>query len=734
MGSLSRIIARRAFAAALSVLAAGSAGAQGPPPGADPAVPWPDAAVAESLKVLASLDSAIRRDRRDAAAWYRRGMISWGLLYRARVGPPYRGLDWTRLGRQADTSLRIAKQLAPNNSRYVLSLGQYMLGSGQSSMRAQAYPMFDDALEAARRGGDSVFLAEALIEFGRMVWRRYDAVANTVHVDEPPAGLPECVFPGGAVWRRAEEQFANVDAFNAYHNARLECTRPVAGTGESDYARAESHFREAYTVSRGDQRSFRQLAMVMVEKNRWNELRTLARDRVQRVPADGWGWMALALGAYRGGSPDAAEALFDTAFTHFSESERARLGGLQRVLRPRDTLEFLRASADDRMRRTREHWRLADPLWSRAGDDPRTEFLARVAHAEFRWSVDELGSRGADSDRGEILIRYGPPDVIAVIRGAITHTLWDYDTGLFFIFEGAPTFGTSRFVQEWGARIADVTFTKPAAWDNMTRGTIHEMPVRLARFRTSGDSVDLYLAALAPMAAMRRSSAINTQATTLLWLLGEGRADIADTARTDADGSRVWMYRLAPANYMYRIEATANGVDDAGRAMEWFRVGEDTATGFATRGFGISDVVVATRVEPRGTPRRWTDYSVVPALKPVSSSGELAFLWENYDLAARNGESRYSIVLTIQRVRGVRGRVLAEVVGALSSVVGVNRRDDRVTFTWDRTVAHANVLVDNMAVSLRGTPAGNYRVTLEVTDRITNRKTSRTTMVTVERE
>ena len=65
----------------------------------------PPAAIAESAAVLASMDSALRSNTRDAAAWYRRGMVAWLLTEQARGGATVPGHTRFSLMRTAGTSL-----------------------------------------------------------------------------------------------------------------------------------------------------------------------------------------------------------------------------------------------------------------------------------------------------------------------------------------------------------------------------------------------------------------------------------------------------------------------------------------------------------------------------------------------------------------------------------------------------------------------------------------------------
>src|SRR4051812_33081041 len=94
------------------------------------------AAVADSLTVLRQLDSTLHAHPRDAATWYRRGMLAWALYERDRNKPPVAGLDWTRLGQMADTSLRIAADLDGTSGQYRMMAGRFLLSSGVAMTRA----------------------------------------------------------------------------------------------------------------------------------------------------------------------------------------------------------------------------------------------------------------------------------------------------------------------------------------------------------------------------------------------------------------------------------------------------------------------------------------------------------------------------------------------------------------------------------------------------------------------
>src|SRR5689334_13971833 len=135
---------------------ASSASAQRPV-GADTLSP---PAVAESLKVLAQIRKQLDKDKNNGELWYHRAMLSWALYDRDRTEGGLKNLDYTLLGAEADSSMRIASRIEPSNARYKLSLAQYYLGTGWIPVRVQSYMMFDGALRIARRGTDSLLLAE----------------------------------------------------------------------------------------------------------------------------------------------------------------------------------------------------------------------------------------------------------------------------------------------------------------------------------------------------------------------------------------------------------------------------------------------------------------------------------------------------------------------------------------------------------------------------------------------
>ena len=722
------------FAVAALLAFAETGRAQGPV-GADTLSPK---SVADSLAVLQRLDSIIAKSPNDAAAWYQRGMIGWALADRARAEPSVRGLDWTLLGRMADTSLRIAAQLAPQNAYYRLMVGKYLLASGVSITRFAAGGFFEDALTVARSDTNGEARAYAAIEVGRVHWRRYDTRENR-RIETSPGAAIRSVSRAAVVTGSSEETGpATTQSLKGIEDALALTTQalPFDLAGGPDYERAESLFREAYDAAPGNRRAFQQLAMLLAARSRWTELTAHARAQVRAAPWDGWGWMTLGLATHRAGDSRAAAAAYDSAMVYLTKQERARLDRMERVLRDADTTIAVRGDAGTQLATRRLYWMFADPLWSRDGNESRVEFLARLTFAELRWTVEEMGVRGADSDRGDIFVRYGPPDVVASFGAGYgedageVSIVWVYRSGLIFTFTGSPTFATARIPIEDEVYVDEVRTAQPVRWDNMLRITIDSLPVQPVRFRAGRDSVDVFVAAAPDVQRIRSSMSVAGVPRADYWLLTGGSVAIHhDSARLTAPTTLSWTRRVAPGTYVYRVEASAEGAEVAARAAAPLVADNDDATGFTIRGFGMSDILLARDAEARGSSlvRRWTDYRITPSGGTIPLNGRVTFLWENYDFAPRGSNAEYRVAVVIQRERSAAGRVAARVVSRISGAVGVDQAADRVTVRFDRTTPHASVIADFITLELPDTPAGRYRATLEITDLVSGQTTTRST-------
>jgi hypothetical protein len=654
-------------------------------------------AATDSLAVLKDLDAAVRKNSKDAATWHRRGMVAWALYERTRHLPPLRGLDWTLLTRLADTSLRIAMELEPDNEQYFLAVGRFLLSTSVPYRRWGPYAVFDEAVRRARTTGDPHTIATAAIEAGRLYWMQLGGLGC---MSASPTLLPAA---GGvaADSRLTPLTGRGVDPRMFAQNFR----------GEVPYLKALLLFRQAYEAEPDNPRAFRHLAMFIANQRQWAEVASLALSRVDAAPTDAWAWMTLGLGRQRAGNGAGAIAAFDSGLKYMEPAERARLDRIERVLSDADRARF--ASLNDSSRAVAEslYWRNNDPLWSVPGTEPRYEFLARMTLAEIRYTAEELGANGVNTPGGN-----------AHIRGASA-------------LDGCrpPRLAAT----DWN----DTTIPRGAAarWGNLAGVRMDTIPSQLARFRGPGDSTDVMHAALPPVDVIKRLTDINGPVRTDFWLLIDGTTDVArDSVRPSTGEVHVFTRRLPPGFYVYRTEASAHGSQVSARATAAFRAGDDPRTGFRTAGFGMSDVLIAKTAEAgAGMPRRWTDLAIAPLAGPTPRGSTISLVWEMYDPGNDAGRMRYDVAISIRRpttrsaTRAAPERIAASIVSGIAGAIGVSRGDDHVEFRFERNLPFHATSVDNIGVSLGNTPPGTYLLTLQVVDRVSGQVTGRSQELTI---
>jgi GWxTD domain-containing protein len=774
-----RLVRHSALAVAAVSLSAVAALAQKyQPVGADTLSPG---AVAESLAVLKMLDSTVRANPKNAQAWYRLGMVAWALATRDKAHRgEIKGLDHTRLGRMADTSLRISQALAPDSSRYAMAAATYLRQSGFMMTRLGAVAQYNNAVDAGRNSKDPDQHAEAAMQSGVVKWRRYETFAHR-RMEVGLATAPRSVRQGsspmaGAMQSLMEQAQAGmggsasppgtggsdpgqmtVDMAQSIGDLgpgsfslkgvldgieQLTMDLPFSVQGQDDYVAAEALFREAYNAAPKHLHAFRNLAMLLIEKERWTEAAALAHQQLLISPWDADAWLTLGVATHRQKDDKTAEAAFDSAMANMSPSDRARFDDINRILSTRDAAKLASRTEPDQLAMQRHYWLQSDPLWSLPHTPPHIEFLSRVAYSDLRWSVDELGVRGADTDRGELYVRYGPPDLMFSLSPNAAYGFtdvtqwWSYRVGLLFAVTGTPTMGTMHFPVADFEYATAMTDAAPVRWDNLTTLRITTLPIRAARFRAGKDSVELVVAAIAPVDSIKKREQVTSNVGLMLWLMDRTDATIVhDSVEATKDVANAVWHTVHTGYYFLRAEAAATGSSRAA-SVDWqIHAGndDDLSTGFGMAGFGMSDVLLATQfTAPAGTPRSWHDFRLSPLAGAHSRKAPLTLVWESYGLGQADGQAKYEIAVTLEHEHSLISRVAAEILDRLAALVRTDRALNKVTFRFDRNVPYSETIVEGVPIGLTGTPEGSYKVTVAITDHVTGRTTSRTTTVEIQ--
>ena len=703
------------------------------------------AASGDTTRAYALLDSALHRNKLDGAAWHQFGLLNWNMAKSKRNGGYISDQRVIQLLRGADSALRLATQFSPDSARYWLSLGKFNLSSGVSTMRFSAAGQVHSALDAAGRTGDSLLMGVAGDEVGMATWRRYESVANRALMSDGQQKIQLSMF----------STFSRDKARDFIDSFIHKITPP---TGEHDYLEAFGYFDRAIHADASSLRISRHVYMSYGERQRWAELLDVANRRARSYPLDYQARLAQGLAFHRLGNEKQSQLAFDSAMTMMDDVEQSRLTRFTRILRPRATKETKGTIGDslslsklpEAQQRGLEqmYWFMNDPLSLTNENEFKLEFLSRVVWSDFRWTNEDLNLRGADTDRGDVYVRYGPPDLELSVPGTSSFDasntdggvtlVWAYRNGLVFFFDLRPGFGSAQYAFNDHDNVEQIKSALPVSFDNVAASRmIDTIPVRVARFRAGHDSTDAVVAARLPIDSLVRGLEMTSAPVDIDFRIYDqfvrvkGVESEQTSVRPDSMTkplSRVWTRRLGPGINVIRIEALQADSRRAARAMA--RV--DPA---ATTGFGMSDILLGTKPTPKaGTaPRRWTDIALEPNLGVFARGASIGLLWEMYELAAKDGASKYRVAIEVQRAdRSVVGSFAARVVDGLGRVVGREQRSrDKLTISFDRTAASASALVEFLSLDLSESAAGSYRLRVDVTDLATNARTTRQTVFTI---
>lgn len=620
----------------------------------DPTVIKADSMTArgDTAQAVALLASAVIIQPKNAALWHRYGVLLWQGAASQRRGAFIRDGGVIRTLQLADSALRLATRFDGDNPAYWVSLAEFNLQSDVGSMRYAATQQMALAQQTAARVGDSVWLALAADEVGLATWRRRETIAHRA-----------LVGAGQRMQLQTDGRFNRAHAGDFLASFANKIEPP---TGQADLEAALTQFRLATAMAPSTLRYSRHVYMTLATDKRWDELLAIGTARARASDFDAQARFARGVALHRLKRFPAARAAFDTALTLLNDSTREELFRLDRVLSPgssvttgeggMDVAAFRTMNAAQREAMQRMYWALNDPVPATVENEAELEFLTRVVQSDWTWTEETLGVHGADSDRGDIFIRYGPPDEEMTLPGTASvqqdlspskdvgdeydkgrgpaggmfatsqqggATLaWLYASGEAFFFDLAPGFGTARTPLTDQRFVRDATTVKPVAFENLRAPRlVGSLSMRATRFRGSADSADvLIVAALPSTTRLTAADSPPDPSHNLLRASDEARIAEAPSAsaigdKTSAATAQVDLLVIDGAARQVRFTSTSERlsvktatrrvwVERMGRGANFVRLDVTDVTANrlaralvavevpATGGFGVSDVLL----------------------------------------------------------------------------------------------------------------------------------------------
>ncbi|MDQ8154191.1 MAG: GWxTD domain-containing protein [Gemmatimonadota bacterium] len=659
---------------------------------------------------------------------------------------------------RASEKLERALDLDPNNPRYLLELGRLRLKT--PFLRIEAERLFAKAQRAARDAGDPALLATIEYELGLVAARRFNALRHRRILTGTTTAL---------------DLDAAVNDWHYIRDFLEQRTAPVTEAGELDRLTAEEHFHAALAADSTHGGAAADLLALLYESDRTEEMLPLATTLARRQPRAPRTWLAYGLALYATDQLAESASAFDSALALLPEPTRDALLDVTQWLRPDDAARLAGLPAEVRAATALAWWRSADPLALTPVNEARVTLLARAAYADLRFTSEEAGLAGWRTDRGQIWMRYGRPAVIASFapetqetNGAESTarilTVWWYPaTSLRFVFRGPPAINAAGFAGNFRAYADNARRIIPMRLDDAHAALrLDTVAVQVARFRSSaGARVELF--AQWPTDRMLADVELTPALVEGGFAFGEGAAYrtprmIRDTLHLPAGRharavSRQWARTVHRAGaYAYRIEARQPDTGRGARGDGTVDLSPAEAAPIGAPGrFDISDLVIADRIVARdavsvpdtaaGPPARVAAtreaFSIeANAAMRFALRDTVALYWETYGATVDTaGVARLRVRVTVRILSIDRGRAFtARVLGGLADAVGLSAvGEETVSLAYERAVAVGTMAPHHLALGLGDAPAGQYAVTVDVTD-LGGRRTARTERtITLER-
>ena len=662
----------------------------------------------------------------------------------------------------ARLAYRYAKSLRPDDDALIIEASLVDLANADTSVRRVAFVALDSLVGAHIAGGYPDRAAAAISQLAFGIWDRAQRMLERpqkIDVDD---------------LEHAAHDLAR-SAPPLDHIPNVPTTSSTLGVSEAQWAaRLFDAAARLSTTPRDRSRRMRLALAPWVVLGEWASLDSAAAALLLFTPNDSAVLPARALAAYRTMSRPVMEsprvrALFDSTLARMPRVDSAFYDSFDGVLSANDDTWRYGFLPDQRRTLDRRGWAVLDPLWSTSVHEIQLARRARVAEADYRYAdIAKAGCSGSETIEGQILLRRGTPtahwtvtkkydsrmrierswtEMVAVLDQEVDNS-WRVFYGTHFTLRKAaqlPPVDPCTAETGTTSSLLSCAVARTAVWPEAPfYGNTSAVDVTVARFRVRGDSVDMYVAARVPLAPFKdrndETSRDTDRIAAGLWLTNElgvvlhqNTVTRALPAPKDVSWTLQWNTRVGSLRMMHRVEAIELTKPTGARGVARFTT--DAQAGFPTRGFGMSDVLVAASAKSTAREaKRWTDLTITPNAATVTAGARFAMLWEVYDLTpGADGRVRWRV--RIKRERGelvTRSDMQDVLVGTAKAGSRVLASEsDASDMSYVRDEARGGVIVENITTGLGNAPIGNHVINVTIDDLISGKSVTRGVSVRV---
>lgn len=360
----------------------------------------------------------------------------------------------------------------------------------------------------------------------------------------------------------------------------------MSSRAQKAYDRAIGHLTAALDSDPRQRTVYDHMMEIFALKGEYQEALNMLSQMYVYFPDDAQLWTYLGYTHYNLGNMDAASKSFETAFRYMTEDEQNAYERLDDILPRAERAQY---EADQAAYASR-YWTSKDPRYLTPYNERKLEHYVRLTYADMLYGAPDVDLRGWNTERGQILVRYGPPlgDVVIIPRStsgirtgaqagggtqsdptgnaglvlevarrgtdmdlgaeANTFNIWDY--GSFkFVFEDPFRNGEYRLFSPSASELADgslpwvndytikarETFDKtPELYEYSAPGRQIELPYLVSSFKGEAGQSDVYVNYGIPITESYDASQdmINITAKAGTFVVSENRSMLAERRQT----------------------------------------------------------------------------------------------------------------------------------------------------------------------------------------------------------
>ncbi len=572
---------------------------------------------------------------------------------------------------------------------------------------------------------------------------------------------------------KEEEMLANRDKINFYGAAAIS----FYSFAVKDYQEAERLLRTAIALDPLLIGAYYHLAGIYFEAARFQEMAdllndalTINADRPSETNHDRLApqpqlfdlYLLLGFTQTRLQQPEKAQQAYERAFAQMPAADRDLFYSLATVLSPDSLRAYLQMKAETRAHMAARFWQARDPLFLTGANERLLEHFSRMAYANLRFSLPLKKIAGWKTDRGQTLIRFGfprgrvrtPADLGSTPTGRMTlvasKEMWDYGD-FYILYEDRAMSQNYAFAWSFdpnrdGKNLFEQQIKRaPERFDFPHGGKRLNLPHVIAQFRapslrndlsTEGETSDSTLLEIYYGLPARDLAAASSQNTASFFSLQRGlflcdsnwkpilqkqeERRLRFSGAPDEILIERWTVRLPSGNFNLALEARDQISGHSGAEREAILI-ED----FSAAGLHLSSILLAKQVtapQPELVLYKKGEVSVIPSLSREFAPGAPVYVYyEVYNLQRDEaGNTHFRVENTISPAPA-KMNVWAGAVKTLSRWLGADSKPITITSAFETRGATAEEKLYH-AIELTAAEAGDYRLTIAITDLLSQQR------------